>query len=75
MGFINLAVHSDDEDDNILELEKAFFGIFNTFVNQWCVKKDKNVFKLAFRFHAFPQIPEMLETDTHKNIYSTLTQN
>ena len=37
-----------------------------TFANQWCVKKDKSVVKLAFRFHAFPEIPEMLETHAHK---------
>ena len=35
-------------------------------MNQWCIKKDKNVFKLAFIFHAFPEIPEMLETYAHK---------
>ena len=35
-------------------------------MNQWCVKKDKNAFKLAFRFHAFPENPEMLETLAHK---------
>ena len=31
-------------------------------------KKNKTVFKLAFRFHAFPKIPEMLETHTHKTL-------
>ena len=30
------------------------------------LKKDKNVLKLGFRFHAFPEIPEMLETCAHK---------
>ena len=29
-------------------------------------KRDKNVFKLAFRFLAFPEIPKRLETSTHK---------
>ena len=29
-------------------------------------KKDKNVFKLAFRFHAFLEIPEILETHVHR---------
>ena len=37
-------------------------------MNQWCVKKDKNVFKLAFKFHAFPEIPKMLETRAHKKL-------
>ena len=31
-------------------------------------KKDKNVFKLAFRFPAFPEIPETLETQTHTKL-------
>ena len=36
-------------------------------MNQWCVKKDKNAFKLAFRLgYAFPENPEMLETLAHK---------
>ena len=52
----------------MFEPEKSFFGAFNTFLNQWCVKNDKNIFKLAFRFHAFPEIPEMLETDAHKKL-------
>ena len=37
-------------------------------VNQWCIKKDKNVFQLAFRLHAFLQIPEMLETHAEKKL-------
>ena len=40
LGFVNPVLDSDD-DDNIFEPER------------WCVKKDKNVFKLAFWFHAF----------------------
>ena len=40
--------------------------MFDTFVNQWCVKKDKNVFQLGFNFHALPEIPEMLESHAHK---------
>ena len=57
----------------MFEPEKSFFGAFNTFLNQWCVKNDKNIFKLAFRFHAFPEIPEMLETDAHKKLNSQAT--
>ena len=31
-------------------------------------KKDKNAFNLAFRFLAFPEIPEILETHAHKKL-------
>ena len=66
-SFINPVVDSDDEDDNIFQSERSFSAVFNTFVNQWCVKKDKNVFKLIFRFyHGFPKIPEVLETYAYK---------
>ena len=69
MGFINLIVDWDDEDDNIFEPERRFSGVFNTFVNQSCVKKNKNLFKLAFRFDAFPETSALLETRTHKKFY------
>ena len=35
-------------------------------MNHWWLKKDKNVFKLAFKCRAFSEITEMLETDAHK---------
>ena len=38
LWFINPVVDWDDEEDKILELERSFSGVFNTFVNQWCVK-------------------------------------
>ena len=63
---MNPFVHSNDEDDDIFKPGRSFSGVFNIFVNQWCVKKDKNVFKLAFRFHAFLNFFEMLETSAHK---------
>ena len=66
LEFINPVVDSDDEDDDIFEPERSFSGVFNAFVNQWYVKKVKNVIKVAFRFHAFRKIPEMLETYAHK---------
>ena len=69
MGFINLVVDSDDEDDNIFEPERSFSGVFNTFVNQCCVKKNKNLFNLAFRFDAFPETSALLETRAHKKFY------
>ena len=34
LGFINPVVDSDDEVENIFELEIIFFGVFNTSVNQ-----------------------------------------
>ena len=64
--FVNPVVDSDDEDDYIFEPERRFSGVFNTFVNQWCVKNDKNAFKPVFRFHAFPEILKMLETHEHE---------
>ena len=53
LGFLNPVVDSDDEDGNIFEPERSFPVFFNTIANQWLVKKDKSVFKLEFRFHAF----------------------
>ena len=53
------------DDEDIFESE-SFSGVFNTFVNQWCVKKDKNVFKLPFRFHAFSEIPAVLRAQEEK---------
>ena len=47
LGFINTVVDLDDDDDDIFEPERSFFGVFNTFVNQCCVKQDENVFKFA----------------------------
>ena len=41
---------------NLFKIERGISGVFNTFVNQSCVKKDKNVFQLAFRSHALPEI-------------------
>ena len=35
---VNPVVGSNDEDDEIFEPEKSFPGVFNTFVNYWCVK-------------------------------------
>ena len=60
LEFINPVVDSDDEDDDIFEPERSFPGVFNAFVNQWYVKKVKNVIKV------FRRISEMLETYTHK---------
>ena len=69
MGFINLVVDSDDEDDNIFEPERSFSGVFNTFVSQCCVKENENLFNLAFRFDAFPETSALLETRAHKKFY------
>ena len=40
LGFIIPVVDSDNKDD-ISEPERTFSGIFNTFVNQRCVKNIK----------------------------------
>ena len=38
-------------------------------------ENDKYVFKLAFRLHAFLDIPEMIETHAHKySIFNTITK-
>ena len=67
LELINPVEDSNGDDDDIFEPERSFSRVFNTFVNQWSLEKDKNVFKLAFRFYAFLKIPEMLETRAHKN--------
>ena len=68
LRFLNPLVDSDDEDGNIFEPERSFPGFFNTIANQRLVKKDKSVFKLEFRFHAFRKFLKcwkmtMLETE------------
>ena len=77
LQFLNPVVDSDTEDDNIFKsiriidlkyFQISLISVFNNFVNRWCVKKDKNVFKLAFRFHAFVKIPENLETHSFKKL-------
>ena len=65
---VNPVVGSDDEDDDTFKPRKNFL---NTFVNQWCVKKDKNIIKPAFTFHAFPKIPNK----NKKITLSTLPRN
>ena len=45
--FLELYWNSDDEDDDTFEPERSFSGVFNTSVNQVCLKKYKNVFKVA----------------------------
>ena len=66
MGFANPVVDSDDKDDDIFKPGRRFSDVFDTFVNKVCTKKDGNVFKFAFRFLAFPEIPEILETHINK---------
>lgn len=64
--FLNPVVDSDNEGGNIFEPERSFSDVFHTFVNQQFVKGYKSVFKFAFSFSAFPEIPKMLETHKHK---------
>ena len=50
MGFINPVLESGYEDDGILEPQRSFSGVFETFVNQWYVKTDKNIVNIALDF-------------------------
>ena len=43
-------------------LESGFTNASETYVNEYCIKKDKNWFKFLFKFHDFPEIPKMLQT-------------
>ena len=47
-AFLELSWNSDGKNDAIFEPQKSFFGVFNTLLNQWCVKNDKNVFNFAY---------------------------
>ena len=47
-AFLELSWNSDGKNDDIFEPQKSFFGVFNTLLNQWCVKNDKNVFNFAY---------------------------
>ena len=49
-----------------LNQKEVCSGVFNIFVDQWFVKKCNNLFKLTVRDHAFPNIPDMLETHAQK---------
>ena len=54
------------DDEDTFELERTFSNVFNSFVNQQYMKKDKRVFKLVFRAPVFIVILEMFETHVHK---------
>ena len=56
-----------------LNQKEVCSGVFNIFVDQWFVKKCNNLFKLTVRDHAFPNIPDMLETHAQKkkSIFNT----
>ena len=45
---------------------KVFLVFLILFFESVMCKKYKNVFRVAFRFHALPENHEMLETHTHK---------
>ena len=56
-------------NDDIFE---PFFWFFDTFVNQWCVKNDKNIFKLAFRLFLPPKFLKFWElTHIKKSVFNT----
>ena len=47
--------------------QKQFFLMFLILFKVRYVKKDKDVLDFAFSSQTFLEIPEMLETHTHKN--------
>ena len=47
-----------------IEPEGSFSGVYNSFVNLWYVKNDKNVFLFAFMLLAFPKLLKCWKT-TH----------
>ena len=54
------------DDEDTFELERTFSNVFNSFVNQQYMKKDKRVFKLVFRAPVFIVILGMFETHVYK---------
>ena len=54
-AFLEFSWNSVDENEDIFEPKRSFSGVFNSFVNQWCIKINKNVFNLAFRLLLFPK--------------------
>ena len=69
----NPVVDLDDENEDIFE-PRSFSGVFNTFVNQWCVKNIKMPSNLHLGSMLLPGIPEMLETHAYEK-FSTLPRN
>ena len=55
--------------------ERTFSDSFNTFVNQWCIKNDGNVFILAFRLLLFPKFQKCWKHTHIKNKILTLARN
>ena len=41
LGFLPV-LHQDDKDDDIFEQESGFTNASETYVNEYCIKKDKN---------------------------------
>ena len=58
---------NSDDESHIFEPERSFFGVFNTFGNQWRVKNDANILKSAFSLLIFPK-SGILETHALKKI-------
>ena len=73
--FLELSWNSDDENYDIFEPGRSFSGVFYTFLNQWCVKNDENVFKLAFRLLIFPKFLKCWKLTHIKNlIFNTIAK-
>ena len=61
--------------DIIFESEKSVLGNCDTFVNQWYVKNNKNVFKLAFKLLLFPNLLNCFKLmDTKNSIFNNTTK-
>ena len=64
--YSQLRLKSDDEDGDIFESERSFPSVFNTFVNQRCVKKIKTYLSLHSGSMLFSKFLKFLDTHAHK---------
>ena len=71
--YVLLSWNSDDQNDDIFEPDRSFSGVFNTFVNHWSVKSDKNLFNLALRLLFFPKFLKCWKLTYIKNTISNTT--
>lgn len=71
--YSQLRLKSDDEDGDIFESERSFSSVFNTFVNQRCVKKIKTYLSLHSGSMLFSKCLKLLDTHAHKKATSLNT--
>ena len=76
LGVVNPVVDSDFGDNGIFHQERSLSGVFNTFLNHWCVKKDKNIFlSLHLGSILFPEFRKYWRLTHIKNsIFNTTTK-